>query len=177
MPASDVYVHGRNFDGDITAALEDPNDPGASLPTPIVTDVEPSIVRLSVPDFTTSRRRFQIRLFKNGTQVPSMRPESSDVYLRSGGGTPPAQSIRLQYISMLEIWSHNSTRVSDRWSSSGWADWKVHVDQASRDWASICGATWNPGSGQIVSGFAEEVPRASLIWNPYFRLDVCGDQQ
>ncbi len=184
LPADFVFVQGRNFGGTMTAELLDPADPVAVLPTPVVIDVQPNSLRVSIPSFSTARRPYTLRIRKNGQLAPSQTTASSQIYLRSFGSTPPAQDIRIQHIAWGELqiflfaenaWFHfpppYTNSGNDEWTGD-WIVLKPLHDQASRDWATICGAAWNLGATRIVRGIAEDVPRESLTWNFYTRMDV-----
>ncbi len=184
LPADFVFVQGRNFGGTMTAELLDPADPVAVLPTPVVIDVQPNSLRVSIPSFSTARRPYTLRIRKNGQLAPSQTTASSQIYLRSFGSTPPAQDIRIQHIAWGELqiflfaenaWFHfpppYTNSGNDEWTGD-WIVLKPLHDQASRDWATICGAAWYLGATRIVRGIAEDVPRESLTWNFYTRMDV-----
>ena len=185
FPADFVFVQGRKFDGgSITAELVDPSDPLAVLPTPIAVDVKPNSIRFTIPSFSTSRKRYELRIRKDGKLAVLRAPQSDDLFLRSFGSTAPGQKIHLQHIGWgesvfflfeLSAWFNfpppYTNSGDDRWEGD-WAILRPIHDQSGRDWAAICGAAWNQGASRIVNDVAEELPRESLTWNFYTRMDV-----
>ncbi len=151
----------------------------------------PNSIRASIPSFSTARKRYELKIRKNGKLAPLQAPESDDLFLRSCGSAPPSEAIHVQHIGWGETfvqvdddndgvftWFHYPPPYlnagNDAWTGD-WAPVKSELhDPAGRDWATICGAAWNPGAPMILSGLAEEVPRESLTWNFYARLEVGG---
>lgn len=60
----------------------------------------------------------------------------------------------------------------DSWFGWAWSDLKPVFEQASRDWATICGRVWAPGIPVGINGLEEVVPRTTLSWAPYMVPEV-----
>lgn len=127
-------------------------------------------------------------------EKPPEHPVSvaADLFLRSADTEPAHVIVRFQFISwgidliraidgetpdsgtlLYQEPPYNYFGWDDSWTSGiSWADFLETWDQASRDWATICGRVWAPGISVSVGGLTEAVQRVTMSWPPFAIPDV-----
>ena len=160
----------------------------------------PHFATVVVPSVPYERTKYYAYVGASGTLgLEAVGGKSRSIYLRGGGAPPTSQAIRLfvgsatwkfvcdedsdncgqqpMFPYWYQCWSAwGSDRSHGSWGSYPWSKYRLIVDQAVRDWSTMCSKAWDSShSKQLASSWIEAAVREEIRWNYWFWLETARD--
>lgn len=188
----ELWIRGRNLDKATSVTFRSLSSPQITIDGQIL-EKEPSGLRVAVPHTqAVGSRRFEAAVVENDAVAPGVFTGANRVRFVDTGASQPKGEMQFQFVAAS--WSFDCDAAGNNCSPSGylgvatwpypegwtqdpfWMDWKMHVDQAARDWALGCSDAFTAThSYGIRPSFREKVPRQHLVWNDLYWFETAPD--